>query len=360
MRYVSRSRGSAHPSRAEAAASSLGRSPLARRFVVLLSLVAMVSGGVLMGAGLSAAAETVVLESCSARVVGEPGQPIALSPAAVEPPILAALAPLDPLGVTRVLFRQVWSTLPPIPIGAVPNTGQAMINGDVIANAVTDQLLGLPVLSPVIGALLPTVWSTIATTCGVVGEVAGSATGGSPGAPSGDPAPAPGPRPTTTVRPAPGKPGAPTAPGSPPAYHESGPAVPGGVGPEIPGRGSSNQALEYPVEWKTKTPGLGLPPEAVAVLTAPAGSGPVPQFGLAGQGDNARDNRTTGSAVPLTEAADRFSHGPIVLAALLISLVAAQAARTIALRRSGAAGGSRLGLRRRQLRVPLPVVTRRS
>ncbi|MBC6448054.1 hypothetical protein [Actinokineospora xionganensis] len=360
MRYLSRSRGGVHLSpdpRTGTAASSVPAR--ARRFGVLLSLVAMVSGGLLMGAGVSSAAETVVLESCSARVVGPPGQPIALRPSAVEPPILAALAPLDPLGVTRVLFRQAWSTLPPIPIGAVPDTGQAMINGDVIANAVTTQLLGLPVLSPVIGTLLPTVWSTIAQTCGVVGEVAGTATGGSPGTPP--PAPGnPGPAPTTTARPTPGKPGAPSTPGAPPSYHESGPAVAPGVTPDraAGSPGGSNQALEYPVEWKTRAPGLGLPPEAVAVLTAPAGNSPVPQFGLAGQGDTAADNRTTGSAVPLTETARRLSYGPIVLAALLIALVAAQAARTIALRRSAPAGASRLGLQWRQLRIPVPVVKR--
>ncbi|SDJ27772.1 hypothetical protein SAMN05192558_11450 [Actinokineospora alba] len=363
MRYLSRPRGRAHLSpdpRTETAASSV---PVrARRFGVLLSLVAMVSGGLLMGAGVSSAAETVVLESCSARVVGAPGQPIALRPSAVEPPILAALAPLDPLGVTRILFKQVWSTLPPIPIGAVPDTGQAMINGDVIANAVTTQLLGLPVLSPVIGTLLPTVWSTIAQTCGVVGEVAGTAIGANPGTPPPtNPAPgSPGSAPTTTVRPAPGKPGAPGTPGAPPSYHESGPAVPPGAAPERPAGspGGSNQALEYPVEWKTRAPGLGLPPEAVAVLTAPAGNSPVPQFGLAGQGDTAADNRTTGSAVPLPAAARGLSYGPIVLAALLIALVAAQTARTIALRRSAPAGASRLGLQWRQLRIPVPVVKR--
>jgi len=299
--------------------------------------------------GAAAAAEPFVLDSCSAKVVGEPGQPVSLRPAAVETPIVNALAPLDPLGVTTLLFRQVWALLPPIPVGALPATGSSMINGDTIANAVSSQLLGLPVLSSVIDPLLATVWTTIASTCGIVGEVAGT----------GAPAPTP-------------PPGAPsTTPTRPPTYTGSGapvrPVPAGAVAPEAPRTGSqaagsasgsgTNVALEYPVEWKSKAPGLGLPPEAVAVLTAPLAAGaPVPQFGLAGQGAPSTANRTAGSASPLPEeSAMRF--GPILLATLLLTLVAAQWARVTILRRTAPTGPARLGLR--WVRVPMPVVRRR-
>jgi hypothetical protein len=340
------------------------------RFGTAVSLVLMVASGAMAGAGVaSAAPEAVVLQSCSARVVGQPGQPITLSPAAVEPPILAALAPLDPLGVTRLLFRPVWAALPPIPIGAVPDTGEVMINGDTIANAVATQLLGLPVLAPVLEALLPTVWTTIAQTCGVVGSVTGAAIGGPPNPGPGSP---PG---VFPVQPAPTSPNTnPAVPGAPGQVAPPAGQVPGGavpttqvptgyevLAPERPGSapGAANMALEYPVEWKTRTPGLGLPPEAVTVLTAPGGTGTIPQFGLAGRNGNQTDNKTTGNAVPLIEEpADQIPYGPILLATLLITLVAAQCVRTIVLRRS-AAGEGRLGVSWSSMRVPVPVVTRR-
>ncbi|WP_436494732.1 hypothetical protein [Actinokineospora sp. HUAS TT18] len=321
----------------------------ARRIGVIAGLTVLLTT---VTPGVAAAAEPFVLDSCSAKVIGEPGQPVTLRPSAVEAPIVSALGPLDPLGVTTLLFRQVWSLLPPIPLGALPATGSSMINGDTIANAVSTQLLGLPVLSGVIDPLLGTVWTTIASTCGIVGEVAGTA----------QPAP-----PTSTPRP----PGAPsTTPARPPTYTGSGapakPPVPAGaIAPEAPATNSasgstvtqgSNVALEYPVEWKNRAPGLGVPPEAVAVLTAPTGTGgPVPQFGLAGQGDKVAGNRTAGSASPLpAEPGPRY--GPILLAALLIALVAAQWVRMVVLRRTAPAGAARLGLR--WVRVPMPVVRR--
>ncbi|SDD76293.1 hypothetical protein [Actinokineospora iranica] len=356
-----------------------------RRLGAALCLSLMVAAGVTFSAGAASAAEPFVLESCSARVVGEPGQQIALSTKSVEPPILAALAPLDPLGVTRVLFKQVWSTLPPIPIGSIPASGQVVIGGDVIANAVATQLLGLPVLAPVIEPLLATVWTTIASTCTVVGEAVGTVSGGggapppapgqpAPGQPApGQPAPGqPAPGQPAPGQPIPGRPGNPTAPGMTTVPEPQPGAGPGGGAPVQPepvataphtANQGSNVALEYPVEWATKTPGMGVAPEGVAVLTSPYGAdSPVPQFGIVGPDEKTRaQNRaTTGHATPLADDVERSLYGPILLATLLVTLVAAQGTRMWLLRRTAPAGsgGGRLGLRWGHLRVPMPVFKR--
>ena len=332
---------------------------MARRRVAAAVVGVVLAAGAALGTGVASAAEPIVLGSCAAHVVNEPGRPITLSASAVSAPIEATLAPLDPLGVIRPLFRQVWSTVAPIPIGTIPAAGQVVIPGEAVANAVVAQLLGLPVLAPVLEPLVATVWSTIAQTCSVVGETVAGATGTQP-APA--PAPAPG-------QPAPGQPPAKAAP---PRATAPAPGAGAGVAPESPATATSagapgtNTALEYPVEWRNLAPGAGVPPDVAIKLPAVPGGGSAqaPQFGVLGRDDPAaRNQQLTGSAEALSADPEPAMSGPVVLAVLLLALVAAQWGRRWILRRTdpaAAAGAPRLGLRWRQLRVPLPVVRRRS
>ena len=310
------------------------RAPL----VVLAVACAIAAPGV-----ATAAPEPVVLESCSAQVIDDPGTPITLSPAAVEPPILAALAPLDPLGVTRTLFRPIWAALPPIPIGAVPMSGHTLIGGDVIADAVGTQLLDLPLLSPIAAPLVSRVWGVVAQTCGVLAGALGAG-----------PDPTAAPTPPAGTRP----PGAPPAPPAAPPTMTTAPTArppapaplpPGGVPPETT-TSRSNVALEYPVEWKSASSGLGVPPEGVIVQNPPA---PVPRFGIAGADNPGIPPTDPGSANPLAATTTPTSPpGLLLLATLIATLVAAQLARRWALRRVAPAGAPRW-------RFQAPVVRRK-
>jgi hypothetical protein len=89
----------------------------------------------------------------------------------------------------------------------------------------------------------------------------------------------------------------------------------------------ANTALEYPVEWRTGTPGVGLPPDGVPLQlpAVPGGNGQAPQFGVLGRDDPAaRDQQLAGSAEPLGVEQTPDLRGPVVLAVLLLILVGAQ------------------------------------
>jgi hypothetical protein len=333
---------------------------MARRLVATAVASMGLAAGAALGTGVADAAGPIALESCSAHVVNEPGQQITLRSTAVSAPIEAALTPLDPLGVIRPLFRQVWSTAAPIPIGTIPAAGQVVIPGEAIANAVAAQLMAVPILAPVLDPLLATVWTTIAQACSVVGEAVGGAAGTQPVPAPGQPAPG---------QPAPAQP--PVRPAGPGAAATQAPRSGGGVSPGVPPESpatattqGSNTALEYPVDWRNAAPGIGLPPEGVAIKLPPlpgGGNPQAPQFGVLGRDDPAaRNQQMTGSVEALGAEPSQTVRGPVVLAVLLLTLVAAQWGRRWILRRTDPAegGGARLGLRWRQLRVPLPVVRR--
>ncbi|MCG8914942.1 hypothetical protein L6E12_03950 [Actinokineospora sp. PR83] len=146
----------------------------------------------------------VVVADCAAIVTGTPGGQVALAPASVTEPVVSALAPLDPLGLLTGVFRSVWATTAPIPVGTVP-TGEAEIPGDRIADAVLARLGELPVLAPVLTPLLSTVDTVLTPLCRILVR------GGVPGAPpESTPAPPPPPPPAGGAVP-PGGDGTPTA-----------------------------------------------------------------------------------------------------------------------------------------------------
>ncbi|MCS7483656.1 hypothetical protein ACFFQW_44685 [Umezawaea endophytica] len=133
------------------------------------ALVALVIGaaGAIAGQGTAAAAEPVVVGSCSTTVEGAPGTPVALSPGAVVDPVVNLVRAIPLLGPPLAdPLRQAFTSLPPIPIGAIP-TGTGVITGGEIANKVVAELSKLPLLGPVIGVLGASVQQTLSATCGV-------------------------------------------------------------------------------------------------------------------------------------------------------------------------------------------------
>lgn len=195
--------------------------------VTAATLLALVSASV--GAVPATAAEPIVVGSCATSVQGTPGTPVSLSPNAVLQPVTDLVRAVPLLGPPLVEpFRQAFSQLKPIPIGAV-QAGTTTISGATIANAVVAELQKLPLLGPIIGTLDKTVRATLTSGCAVVvtgvnqaaapvqdgskaiADASQQAVGGvqPPKPPAGQPQPQPGTPPGGQPDVNPGTPGAP-------------------------------------------------------------------------------------------------------------------------------------------------------
>ena len=134
--------------------------------VTAATLLALVSASV--GAVPATAAEPIVVGSCATSVQGTPGTPVSLSPNAVLQPVTDLVRAVPLLGPPLAEpFKQAFSQLKPIPIGAV-QAGTTTISGATIANAVMAELQKLPLLGPILGTLDKTVRATLTSGCGVV------------------------------------------------------------------------------------------------------------------------------------------------------------------------------------------------
>ena len=143
------------------------RTRLTRLFGAVLVALAIGAAGAVAGQGTAAAAEPVVVGSCRTTVEGAPGTPVALSPGAVVDPVVNLVRAIPLLGPPLAdPLRQAFTSLPPIPIGAIP-TGTGVITGGEIANKVVAELAKIPLLGPVIGTLAGSVQQTLSATCGV-------------------------------------------------------------------------------------------------------------------------------------------------------------------------------------------------
>lgn len=195
--------------------------------VTAATLLALVSASV--GAVPATAAEPIVVGSCATSVQGTPGTPVSLSPNAVLQPVTDLVRAVPLLGPPLVEpFKQAFSQLKPIPIGAV-QAGTTTISGATIANAVVAELQKLPLLGPIIGTLDKTVRATLTSGCAVVvtgvnqaaapvqdgskaiADASQQAVGGvqPPKPPAGQPQPQPGTPPGGQPDVNPGTPGAP-------------------------------------------------------------------------------------------------------------------------------------------------------
>ncbi|WP_253777182.1 hypothetical protein [Goodfellowiella coeruleoviolacea] len=138
--------------------------------------VVVAAGCAGIGAGTPASAapapsDPIVVGDCASTVQGVPGQPVALSPSAVLRPVVDVLTAVPLLGPPLAEpFRQAFTALPPIPIGAVP-TGTGYITGGEIATRVTAELAKLPLLGPVLGGVVSGVRQALTAGCGVTVSV---------------------------------------------------------------------------------------------------------------------------------------------------------------------------------------------
>ena len=121
----------------------------------------------LIPASASAATDSIVVGNCATSIQGAPGQPVALSTAAVTGTITDLISAVPLLGPPLATpFQQAFNALPPIPLGSIPS-GQGNISGASISDAVVTQLNNIPLLGPIIGTLAGTVRQTLAAGCNI-------------------------------------------------------------------------------------------------------------------------------------------------------------------------------------------------
>jgi hypothetical protein len=139
---------------------------LARRLAAALAVAFVVVTSSLLGGSTASAATPIVVGSCAATVQGEPGTPVQLQPAAVLEPVVNVVRALDPLNLITPTVRSTLSSMPPIPIGAIP-TGTGFITAGQIASSVNAQLAKIPLLGPLLNAVNSGVQKAFASMCGI-------------------------------------------------------------------------------------------------------------------------------------------------------------------------------------------------
>jgi hypothetical protein len=147
---------------------------VARRLAAAFAVAFVVVTSGLLGGSTASAATPIVVGSCATTVQGAPGTPIQLQPAAVLEPVVNVVRALDPLNLITPTVRSTLSSMPPIPIGAIP-TGTGFITAGQIGNAVIAQLNRIPVLGPILGAVASGVQSAFAGMCGVTVQAVNAA-----------------------------------------------------------------------------------------------------------------------------------------------------------------------------------------
>jgi hypothetical protein len=319
--------------------------------------LAVGTAGAAAGSGSAVAAEPVVVGSCATTVQGAPGTPVALSPAAVLDPVVQLIRAIPLLGPPLAdPFRQAFSALPPIPIGAIP-TGTGVITGGDIANKVNAELAKLPLLGPIIVTLATGVRTELTKLCGVtvqgvntvvapvqdgskaIADASQQATGQLPGLPGGQPSPN---QPPQTGKPGgtPGNPGT-SQPGTAPVGQAPVQHPVGGVGGlDVPLYSANPWGGNF---GRVPLFSYGSLPFAVPGQYAPSPgvryggglNGHRSGYGLPGA-DDADGVQTAGRAQALP-GAGRMGGGvafPLLLAVLLLSCVTGALVRTWVLRRA--------------------------
>ncbi|GGS19448.1 hypothetical protein [Actinokineospora fastidiosa] len=304
------------------------------------------TAGLVVGTSTAAAAEPVVIGSCSTTVSGAPGTPISLAPSAVAKPILDVLRPLDLLGLISGPVQRTLDTIGPIPIGAI-QTADGVISGGTIAKLVTDKLPLGKLLSPVTDMLTGLCKVTTDVVNGAAAPIqeGGEAVGGAieqgvgalplPGATPGDPdTPGqPGTNPggggsTPGTNPGGGGGGSPSPPGV------SNPVVGGGVG--VGGLPLYNGLGRVPRDYYGDIPAFapGLFSPSPAVRYGGAVPGYTPEFGILG-GEGLGDGvQAAGHAEAIGAPGGNRIAFPVLLAVLVLSGVTAALVRTWVLRRT--------------------------
>ena len=336
------------------------------RLTRLVSAAAVVlavgTAGAAAGSGSAVAAEPVVVGSCATTVQGAPGTPVSLSPVAVLDPIVQLIRAIPLLGPPLAEpFRQVFSALPPIAIGAIP-TGSGVITGGDIANKVNAELVKLPLLGPIIVTLSNGVRAELTKLCGVtvqgvnaaaapvqdgsraLADASEQATGQLPGLPGGKPSPN---QPPQTGQPG-TNPGT-SNPGATPDHQAPAVSPVGGVGGlDVPLYGSNPWGGGFGNFGRVPLFSYGSLPFAVPGQYAPSPgvrygggvSGYRPGYGVPGADDS--DGVQTAGRAQALPGSGRMGGGvaaPVLLAVLLLSCVTGALVRTWVLRRAVASAG---------------------
>jgi hypothetical protein len=337
---------------------------LARRLVAVLAVAFVVVTSSLLGGSTASAATPIVVGSCAATVQGEPGTPVQLQPAAVLEPVVNVVRALDPLNLITPTVRSTLSSMPPIPIGAIP-TGTGVITAGTIANAVNAQLAKIPLLGPILAAVNKGVQNAFTGMCGVtvkaVNTVAGAVQDGT--AAVADQAN----KTANSVLPGgtgvvPGKPGTqPGTGGNNPGGSTGGGAPTTGGGttttgsnvPLLPGADGnplSNLNLQPWNYGRSPMSDYSSIPFAKAGLYAPSPGvrygggvpGYSPQFGILGTDSPPADGvQAAGHAESLGGVSGRDIDISVLLAVLALSGVTAALVRTWVLRKAAAFDGPR-------------------
>jgi hypothetical protein len=330
------------------------RTRLTRLLSAAAVLFAVGAAAAAAGSGSASAAEPVVVGTCATTVQGAPGTPVSLSPAAVLDPLVQVIRAIPLLGPPLAdPFRQAFSALPPIPIGAIP-TGTGVITGGEIANKVNAELAKLPLLGPIIVTLANGVRAELTKLCGVtvqgvnaavapvqdgskaLADASQQATGQLPGLPG-----LPGTKPAPTQPPQTGQPGGTpgTVPGANPAAPSPFNPVGGVGGLDVPLYGSNPWGGNF---GRVPLFSYGSLPFAMPGQYAPSPgvrygggvNGYRPGYGLPGV-DDSDGVQTAGRAQALPGG--RVGGGvaaPVLLAVLLLSCVTGALVRTWVLRRA--------------------------
>ncbi|MEU4764074.1 hypothetical protein AB0H12_12505 [Actinosynnema sp. NPDC023794] len=318
-------------------------------------VLAVGTAGAAAGSGSAAAAEPVVVGSCATTVQGAPGTPVALSPAAVLDPIVQLIRAVPLLGPPLAEpFRQAFSALPPIAIGAIP-TGSGVITGGDIANKVNAELAKLPLLGPIIVTLSTGVRAELTKLCGItvqgvnaaaapvqdgskaLADASQQATGQLPGLPGDKPSPN---QPPQTGQPG-TNPGT-SNPGATPNDQQPANSPVGGVGGglDVPLYGSNPWGGNF---GRVPLFSYGALPFAVPGRYAPSPgvrygggvSGYRPGYGVPNADDS--DGVQTAGRAQALPGSGRMGGGvaaPVLLAVLLLSCVMGALVRTWVLRRA--------------------------
>ncbi|MFC7618374.1 hypothetical protein ACFQV2_38430 [Actinokineospora soli] len=109
-----------------------------RRVGTIATGLALVLGGatasLVLGTTTAAAAEPIVVGSCSTSIQGAPGTPISLAPSAVVGPVLSVVRAVPLLGGTLAGgVENALNTMGNIPLGVIPSADTTIGGGTIAA-----------------------------------------------------------------------------------------------------------------------------------------------------------------------------------------------------------------------------------
>lgn len=305
-----------------------------RQFVRVSATTAVVlaigTGGALLGAGVADASSSVLADTCSGTLNGSPGDTAEMRQSAVIGPVTDVVRSIPLIGSgTANAVANAMNAKGPIPLGSFPASGSRTVPGGQIAAQVVNEVNSIPVLGPVLSIVDSGVTQKLGALCGMTLNAIPLPLPPPPvaAAPTSRPA-----SPPSQAAPAPqnGTPGQASA-GQPPAPQ---PGVPVGVGSAIPGTGGLG---DYS--------GLGTVPSydygsLPGMFTAPSidytslpGTGSTPD-GTPGTGQTDNPTNLAGAANPLFGASGQGIGMPVAVAVLALGGVTAGLVRAWVLRRS--------------------------